>query len=219
MGSARFYPEWQELYLSLMPDFKSKNYSTDKIKVVFMLQQWGYKANKEETLALIDKLSTNENIYLVVKEHTRKGGRLSGTYKAGFKHARNVEFTMKFPSSALIHWSDVVINMGSSIGIDAILQGKYLINPVYLHGNRTIYEETGACAIARNHEQVVEEIINYQRNTTRPGGDYKGNTRELIDMVVYGSKGSHNVLESYCDLIVNKAVKVSDKIIAEAINE
>ena len=203
LGSARCYPEWHELYLSLVPVFKSKNDSTGKIKVVFMLQQWSYKANKEETLALIDKLSAKEDIYLVVKEHTRIGGRLSKSYKDRFIHSGNVEFAMEEPSLALIRWSDIVINTISGIGVDVILQGKHLISPAHLHRIRTIYEETGACAKANNDEQVLDEIMKFQKNANWVD-DYRDNIRELMDMVVYGSKGPHDVLESYYEFIFNK---------------
>ena len=203
LGSARCFPEWHELYLGLVPVFNSRNYTADKIKVVFMLQQWSCRGNKEETLALIDRLSTKEDIYLVIKEHTRIGGRLSRSYKDRFRDFNNVEFALDVSSLALIRWSDVVINMGSGIGVDALLQGKYLISPAQLHRLRTIYEEIGSCVIAHNDEQVLEEIIKFKNNPTW-SGDYRDNTRKLMDMVVYGSHGPHDVLESYYEFIFNQ---------------
>ena len=79
-----------------------------------------------------------ENIYLIIKNHTRAD---TGLFPKNIKVNSNVEVNSNTNSTSLINWADIIINFGSSIGIEAIIKKKILICPNYLHENNVIFEK------------------------------------------------------------------------------
>ena len=88
-----------------------------------MLPHWIYNVDKEATLDLINKISNMENIYLIIKNHTRAD---TGLFPKNIKVNSNVEVNSNTNSTSLINWADIIINFGSSIGIEAIIKKKNL---------------------------------------------------------------------------------------------
>ena len=202
-GCARYYPEWAKINLSLCPKFVPEKEVNSKIKVVFMLPHWDYNVDKEKCLDLIDKLIDKEWVYLIIKDHTRGvTGGLSNNLRKKYNSLHNVEASVSAHSPTLIEWSDIVISFGSSIGIEVLLQDKHLINPSYLHSNRTIFDETLACHLAKSHLVVMNLLKDY-RNKVLKEIPLK-NKDQLYREVIYGGKEEFNVLEYYYNKIVNK---------------
>ena len=59
-------------------------------------------------------------------------------------------------SPFLIRTSEIVINFGSSIGFEALRQKKLVINPTYLHDNRTFFDGSKAVYDVANEAGVVK---------------------------------------------------------------
>jgi len=202
-GSARFYPEWQKINLKLCEKFNAQLDVTNKVKVVFMLPHWNYNSKKIKSLQLLDALSELSWVHIVIKDHTRgKFGLLPQTYQKKYGDLSNVEINVNSHSPALIDWSDVVINFGSSIGIEALLQGKILIYPAYLHSNVTIFDITKAAIIANRLEEVME-IMHSTRTNSEPSVQQK-EVDEIYKSVIYGGNDPFDVLEYYYNQIVTK---------------
>jgi hypothetical protein len=198
LGSTRYYPEWQSINQELYDEYDATERSPEKATVVFMLPHWGFNIDKERTLQLISALADQDWIQLVVKEHTR-GDSLPPALDDRLVEQTNTDVVADVSSVSLIKWSDIVINFGSSIGIEALLQNKQLVTPSYLHSNRTIFAETSAChQPASNDESIemIEAIHNGERETVP-----ERQKRELYRAVVYGGKDPHDVLAAYRDLI------------------
>lgn len=194
-GSARFYPKWAEKNLEICPPFFANKNDRDRIRVVFMLPHWDYNVNKNKSLDLIFELAAKTWIYLVVKDHTRGSGGLSLKLAKELNMMPNVEAKVEENSPALIKWSDVVINFGSSIGVEALLMDKELVNPVYLHTNETIFERTGACHIAESASQVVTLLRRIREGIISEVPE--SNKYALFREVIYGGKEEHDVLDYY----------------------
>ena len=137
-GSPRFCPEWIQNLDKIYEDFVPSNQFKNKTKIVFMLPHWIYNVDKEATIDLINKISNMENIYLIIKNHTRAD---TGLFPKNIKVNSNVEVNSNTNSTSLINWADIIINFGSSIGIEAIIKKKILICPNYLHENNVIFEK------------------------------------------------------------------------------
>ena len=195
-GSTRFSPEWLKINYEIYQKFESKENSQDKIKIVFMLPHWIYNVNKEDTITLVNGISKIKNVHLVIKDHTRGDtGEFPKKEKNLLEKMNNVEFETKSSSTSLIKWCDMIINFGSSIGLEAIYQEKHIIYPMYLHSNKTIHDVTNTTHLAKSSEDVYNYINRFSSNqlTQIP----KDEIKLLLKKVVYGSKEPHDVLDFY----------------------
>lgn len=194
-GSARYYPEWAEINLEICPKFTANEFTNGKLKIVFMLPHWEYNVDVSETLSLIDKLADLPWVYLIIKDHTRGNGGLDNELRTKLNSLPNVDASVSAQSPALIQWSDVVINFGSSIGIEAILQDKVLINPAYLHTNQTIFEMTKSAFEPNDNSEVLEILNEIENNNLKPIPSI--NKKLLLKEAVYGGKDEYDILEYY----------------------
>lgn len=194
-GSARYYPKWAEINLKICPKFTANKSTNGKIKVVFMLPHWEYNVKVSESLSLIDKLADLPWVYLIIKDHTRGNGGLDDDLRAKLNSLQNVEASVSAQSPALIQWSDAVINFGSSIGIEAILQYKVLINPSYLHTNQTIFEMTKSAFEPKNNDEVIGILDDIRNQNLKPIPLINKNL--LLKEAVYGGKDEYDILEYY----------------------
>ena len=127
-----------------------------------MLPHCSYNVDKEKCLDLIELLISKEWIFLVIKDHARGDGGLPNDLRKKYNSLHNVEASISAHSPTLIEWSDIVISF-STIGLEALLQNKQLINPSYLHTNRTIIDETLACHLANNNHDVLKLIEKFSK--------------------------------------------------------
>ena len=195
-GSARYYPEWVKLNLKICQEFKPEKDDKNKLRTIFILPHWSYNVNKAACLRLLDKLGDLPWIYLIIKDHTRGTGRLPDNYRARYNALPNVEASVSAHSPALIRWSDIVISFGSSIGIEALLQDKILLDPEYLHTNTTVFNDTRSDVILDNEEKVLEVIAKIKEGNKMEVP--QENKEKLFREVVYGGEAPFNVLEKYC---------------------
>jgi len=157
-GSMRFHPRWIKHHQALCPIYEG--FPTEPkscLKIVFFIPHWHYNVEKQLTIQLLVALSRISNVLLAVKGHTR-GDIIDHTSYRQLTNLENVDLNADAPSTALISWSDVVINFGSSIGHEALIVGKPVINPLFLHGNRTVYDNSGAVLDAKCTQEVTRLI-------------------------------------------------------------
>lgn len=200
-GSGRFHPTWQKLNLKNCPPLQLNKDSKERLKVVFMDHQKDYNVYVDKIWSLLNRIAKNDNIHLIIKQSTRAGKDYhSKSFRNKYRDANNVEFVgNENHSPKLIEWSDCVINFGSSIGMEVLLQNKPLINPYYLHSNRTLFEKYDA-ALNANSEDEVMNIL----NAISSGDSIEitvENKNKLYREIIYGGKDEHDVLQSYHDKI------------------
>ena len=194
-GSARFDPGWAKKNLGLMEDFNPKLTKHFRLKIVFFLPHWDYNVDKIKTLEAINEISSDTSIYLVIKGHTRGTGSIDKKSNYKFLKKTNVMLNENANSPAIIKWSDVVINFGSSIGIDALLQGKNVIFPIYLHSNKTIFDDGKVVHIAKNSQGLTELLKKAKKSElSYPEKKYKD---ELMKREIFGDKLPHDVPSQY----------------------
>lgn len=193
-GSPRFDPAWAALNLSICPPFVPQKECHGRVKVVFMVPHWEYNVDQDATRAMLRRLAAEPWIYLVVKGHTR-GEELFDDERARLENMANVEMASHAHSSALIAWSDAVINMASSIGVEALLQDKTLLYARYLHDNRTIYDQHGAGHMVDSDDDMLAMLKALRDgNLADPSQTAKD---ALLRDVVFGGQAPHDVPESY----------------------
>jgi len=202
-GSVRFYPEWQQINLKLCGEFQPKKDVVNRLKVVFMLPHWNYNVHKQKTLKLLDEISQKDWVHLIIKDHTRGStGLLPLKHQEKYDAKDNVEIDIDAHSPALIRWADVVINFGSSIGIEALLQDKTLIHPGYLHSNWTIFDETGAALLANDNTDVIGYLENLNEGVVLKISS--NGIAAIYRSIIYGGNEPYDVLSYYYNQIVDK---------------
>ena len=169
---------------------------------MFFLPQWDYKVNYLESIKVIKKISNNSNIFLVIKGHTRGTGSLFQKDFISLERSKNVIVNSSIDSPSLVRWSDVVINVASSIAIEALIQKRPIIYPFYLHKNKTIFDTPELVNLASGCEEVLSLLINHYKGKKLflPNKDF---LNQFLINEVYGGYESNDVLKTYFDHIVN----------------
>jgi len=159
LGSARFCSEWTSINDNLVPKIRPVERGESKFIVVFFLPHWDYQVEREKCVGLLRKLLEIDDLFLVIKAHTRGTGALSSEEK----NELNKIGTLKFAeddehSSGLIRGADLVINFGSSIAFEALIHEIPVVNPRYLHRNGTFFDDSGATFDTFNESDTLRVI-------------------------------------------------------------
>ena len=163
-GSARFDPIWCQKNLELLKNLKTEKRDNSKLHISFFLPHWSYNVNYAMTIDAIKKIIEDKSILLVIKGHTRGTGSINNDAFHEFEKFNNIIINSKEHSPTLIKSSDIVINFGSSIGIEAIIQNKIVINPKYLHKNKTIFNDSKLAYDAKCENDLIELIQKAKSN-------------------------------------------------------
>lgn len=221
LGCPRFCPEWMEINAGLVRDYQPKKTTDSRLKVVFFMPHFGAHVDQVGTIRAIEALAKLDFVHLVIKEQTREGaGHFTLEQRDRFSQNPHVEIIesqrvmgtaewvrkgfvarddFRIESSvALIRWCDVAISYSSSIGIEVIAQRKPLLNPVYLYTYASMYEAFGVCVPAYSESEIINIIKNYYENTSIAAYD----TRRFEEAIIFGGKGSHDVLSAYEHLFI-----------------
>ena len=171
-------------------------------KIVFFLPQWDYNVNRKECFRLIVALSEIPGLFIRLKGSTREIANLYDDEESKFFSTDNVVFSKNESSVYLIKWANVVVNFASSIGLEAVMQKKLIINPKYLHSNATIFDNSDVTINCESLDAVTENIMKIKKNLTKIP-DSKS-YQLFYDEFLEGSDSQENVLEKYVGLILNK---------------
>jgi len=98
---------------------------------------------------------------------------------------------------SLIRAADVVIDVGSSIGLEVLLQGKTLVNPAYLHEVRTLFDVVdGSCVRPGSTGEVVDYLRRHHEG--RPFTATEEGMREVLRRAVYGDRDEpYDIIDTY----------------------
>jgi hypothetical protein len=195
-GSLRFYPKWAALNKAICPKFHFEGGLKSKKKIVFMQFQKDYNLKNEVIFDTLKKISHLDNILLAVKDATREGKEYYNRNKASNSLGKSLVgwYGNEVHSPALIEWADIVLVVGGSIGIEAILQNKILIYPLYFNTNSTLYEHFEAAYCPKTYNDLEKFLIDIisGKKIPKPKGQDK-----LIKEIVYAGLESFDVPQKY----------------------
>lgn len=199
-GSLRFYPDWAKRNLEFCPPFDTKNLPSKKLRVAFMQFQKEYNINNLKVKDFLKKLSNIDDISIVVKDATREGKSFYDKSKETRELGKSLVSWVgnEVHSPSLIAWSDLVIVIGGSIGIEAMLQNKHVLYPSFLSSNFTLYEKYNA-AFCTNSEEDSITLINCLKKGIEvaiPEGK-----EDMFKEIIYAGKEKYDVLEKYYEEI------------------
>jgi hypothetical protein len=144
-GSLRFSPQWMTVLREICPP-ATLPAKGDRTRVVFFLPKWGNRVDQAATVDLIRSLAARDDVQLVLKTHPRKGvSELSDDVLKELEAGGRVVLADTEHSASLVRASDVVIDVGSGMAIDAVLEGKVTLYPAFLHQNKLVFDDIRAC--------------------------------------------------------------------------
>ena len=195
LGSARFCEEWIEQNKKILPRMINSNgKNAEKLKILFLASKPQCRVDMERMLNTFDILSNLSDIELMVKPHTRMGVNPYLFDNLPIASASDVA------TAELCEWADVVLVIGTSVMIEALMQGKPVLYLKYLHANIMLFEECGACWTIHN-EAELENAIQSLRAKQDNVPYTEENVNRFLSEAVYGSRTKRDVLRDYVQFI------------------
>ena len=168
--------------------------------VLVFIPDWKYNVDRKACMQLLIAIADMKGIRMVIKANTRGTGTLERTERDRLKRYPNVCFAdIAAHSPSLIKHSSVVVNFASSIGIEAILQGKPVCHPSYLNGNSTIFDASDVVFNATDEYSTLD-FISSLKSGVEFEQDSVARDRFHQEYVLGGSRNS-DVLSDYLDLL------------------
>jgi hypothetical protein len=195
LGSSRYCNEWMRQNRKILPrTMTMKSKDIEKLKVVFMTTRISYRIDVDRMFRTFDLLSKVQGVETVIKPHTRTA-KEAHLYEnlplPNVSHVSSVE---------LCEWADVVMIIGSSIIVEALMQGKPALYLKYLHDNTTIYESFEACWTISDEKELQSALNDLTEERHRvPYSDE--NVNKFLEQVIYGDRSELDILKNYEEFI------------------
>lgn len=212
-GSLRWSPEWFALNRRIAPRWEWPSAADGRLKVVFMVPKWSNRVDSGAIASLVKRLLSVPGLSLAVKGHPRpedgSADPLRDDPDVGWSRIIDAG---PVNSVSLISAADVVIDIGSSIGIEVVMQEKVLINPTYLHELTTLFDAVpGACVVTRDEDGVISYLS--EHTSGRPYRADPEAVRELMSRAVFASRHEpFDVVRLYKDRIRALAAAASTPV-------
>jgi hypothetical protein len=204
LGSPRFSPEWCEINLrEAQSEVKDSMKDIPRPYVVVFLGNWDYRIDKLKCLNLLSRLALIPGIHVVIRGHSR-GDLIGGLTSSDLKRdglRRCIYSDGSIHSNCLIFEAIAVINFASSIGLEAIIQGRPICNPVYLTENTTIFKGSGLVVDAFSDTDVVDFVRRVMSNK-KPYIVDPGARDKFITEHIYGGLAEEELLARYEELLL-----------------
>lgn len=187
-GSLRWAPDWFELNRRLAPPFTWPEAADGRVKVVYMVPKWGNRVRAAKAVELLNRLQSLDFVSVAVKGHPRpEDGSADPLHADPEIDWTRIHEVTGADSVSVIGASDVVIDAGSSIGIEVLMQGKVLLNPAYVHELTTLFDEVeGAAMVCQDADSVVAYLRAHADGS--PHRIDSAAYDEVLRRAVYGSR-------------------------------
>jgi hypothetical protein len=167
-------------------------------RVLFLYPHWNYNVDVDRTVDFLRRLSNFPGICVVVKPHTRNGSDLD---RYPENEISKLPLTYSdLPTPILIEASDLLINLGSSAGIDALWLEKPLVYPKYLHDNTTVFDRYDVSYNPGSWEEMEQILDRLVAGILVPRSD-DGFIRDVIYGGVEGAHPTDRHLQLFQELL------------------
>jgi hypothetical protein len=207
LGSARFSKEWTALNLKLALDSHPEpGIPFNKPLVLVFLGTWEYRMDKDACLEMIKALGDVRGVNVLIKGHSR-GSKAGGLLDAerGEWLSETIHYAAdSIPSNVLIHHAKAIVNYGSSIGIEAVVQRKPLCNATFVTENTTIFDESGVTFDAHSVKDVIRFVTDVVESPDMATMTDEARSAFLKEHV-YAGQAESRVLDSHLELLAGQA--------------
>ncbi len=204
-GSLRFNPQWIDVLLTDAlsagrlgpPDLAPAR--EGMVNVLLLTTPEKYNVDVDQLRRTVEGLASHPGLQVVVKSHTRRTGS-DGLSEYDVETGGTIHFKSDVATSLLVEWADVVISYGTSACLQAVLRGRPLVDPVYLHGNTLIPTHHGACWAPPSVEVLVGGLAD-QARAPLPA-DRRAGVEALKRQMVFADRAtSYDILGEAADLV------------------
>jgi len=200
-GSPRYNDEWLNILTRIVPKYENDD-TKGFLKIVFFLRNPNYPVFWEEVIRTIKLITQFPEVYLIVKHHTRSGKveeLIKNHPELRKGNVVNLEFVYEdIHSSSLIEWSDVVLDLGTSIVFEAIKKGKPLLAMDYLQANVSTSGHYLKSTVMNCRDDLFDEIIELIKDPKHRLYSEDERQNFIKEMIDYPDG---NVLDRYVELI------------------
>ncbi len=137
LGSPRYCEEWLKILSGLMPPSPLVR-SDSRLKIVMFLRKANFTTFWEEVGEVVHMIAEFPGVELIIKPHTRSGWKQSLTKDSSIKQLPNVHIAGDDAHSVhLMNWSDIVIDLATSVVFEAVRAKKPVLAADYLIAARS----------------------------------------------------------------------------------
>ena len=202
LGSARFCGEWREVLEKITPTRLVDRPVSSHFVVLVFIPDWDYFIDRLATISLLNGLLVLPETDVCVKQNTRGTGTITADEIRPSSVKRGNIFILgdEYHSVDLIKQADCIINFASSIGLEALAQGKPVCNPTYLTENTTIFDNSGAVVDTSTEEDTVRFIDSVRCNQSSRFPHQDAIDRFLVTHINAG-QSDNAILDRYLSII------------------
>lgn len=161
-GSARFSPAWVKLLYSSCTPFDG-GASDFRKRVLFFIPKWNNLIHRQETLEMLQSLGMHSELDLWIRSHPRRSE--ASLSEKEWKSICSLPAVREIPhyidTVALIKGCDVLVEIESSIAIDAVIQGKPVVMPRYLQDQSVVLRIDSSDCVLRTYslDETVRAVL------------------------------------------------------------
>ncbi len=161
------YSQWwldvlsREVYSDLVNVTREKDNDCE-LRMAFFIPKWANNVNMKLVDEFVERLQSFNKIKVFFQKHPRKGvSEPTDVITSAIENIDSFSLSCK-DSRQILYEVDLVIDFGSSIALDALVQGIPVIYPVYTQSNTSILSDLPGVYELYSYsdlEQVVHQVI------------------------------------------------------------
>ncbi|HLP81599.1 MAG TPA: hypothetical protein VK141_06385 [Nitrosomonas sp.] len=164
LGSPRYCEEWLKILAGLMPPSPLVR-SDSRLKIVMFLRKANFTTFWEEVGEVVHMIAQFPGVEMIIKPHTRSGWKQSLTKDSSIRQLPNVRVAGDDAHSVhLMNWSDVIIDLATSVVFEAVRAKKPVLAADYLIAARSAVAYYMPETELKCRDDVYEHINNFLEN-------------------------------------------------------
>lgn len=204
LGSPRFCNEWLPKLNALLPVTPLQQ-SPSRLKIAMFLRKANFTTFWEEVSEVVHIISAFEGVELIIKPHTRSGWKQSLTKDSSICQLKNVHIADDNAHSVhLMNWSDVIIDLATSVVFEAVRMKKPVLAADYLIAGRSVIADYMPETELKCRDDVYAKIDGFLSNGCESfyvEAHRQNFLREMLDV------GGEDVLPRYVSLLESQVSK------------
>jgi len=198
LGSPRYCNEWLKINDTIKPQQPVIGYK-NQLKIVLFLRNKHWNINWHEVYVYIKLLTRFTNVHLIVRNHPR--GKMTYNLLKNhpdlrYIHGLTIDSSMN--SSSLIDWSDIVLDVGTSICWEAVKKNKPIYMLENLHANESTIAHYMPDTIIHSRDELLDALRKFYKNKHRKWCKESKRQKFIKEIIDCPDK---NVLERYCKFL------------------